>query len=97
MRDYELTIILKPDLEEEARDEIVKRVTGWLTHGDGETDKPTIDFWGQRTLAYPIQKYTEGYYVFYEAKLDPSEISEIERNIQFVDSILRHLVVRKDS
>jgi small subunit ribosomal protein S6 len=96
MRDYELTIIIKPDLDEEARDEIVNRVTGWLSHGDGETDKPSIDFWGQRTLAYPIQNYTEGYYVFYEAKLDPSGISEIERNIQFVDSILRHLVVRKD-
>lgn len=95
MRDYEVTIIIKPDLDEDARTQVIDRVTGWLSPGNAEDDKPLIDHWGQRTLAYPIRKYTEGYYVYYEAKIDPAALREIERSILYVDDILRHLVVRK--
>ena len=47
-------------------------------------------------MAYEIKKFTEGYYVLYEAKIDPARIREIERNFQFNDDILRYLVVRKE-
>lgn len=97
MREYEVTVILKPDLDDDARGEVLTRVEEWLTQGEEEADKPNVAHWGQRTLAYPIRKYTEGYYVFYEVSLNPTSISEIERNIIYVDEILRHLVVRKDS
>jgi small subunit ribosomal protein S6 len=97
MREYEVTVILKPDLDDDARSEVLNRVEEWLTQGEEEADKPNVEHWGQRTLAYPIRKYTEGYYVFYEASLNPTSISEIERNVIYVDEILRHLVVRKDS
>jgi ribosomal protein S6 len=48
-------------------------------------------------MAYEINGYTEGYYVFYQATLEPSEVNEAERNILYVDEILRHLVVRKEA
>ena len=74
MREYEVTIILRPDLEDEARSEVLKRVDGWLSTGSEEADKPSANQWGQRTLAYPIGKFTDGDYVFYEVNLEPSEI-----------------------
>jgi small subunit ribosomal protein S6 len=95
LREYEVTIILKPDLDEEARSQVVERVEDWLTHGEGDEFKPVADYWGQRALAYPIKKYTEGYYILYNAKMDPKRISDVERNILYVDDILRHLVFRK--
>ena len=94
MRDYEVVIVLKPDIEDEDRDKLIERLEAWMTHSEGEADQFTADRWGIRSLAYPIRKYQEGYYIFYTAKLDPAKISEMERNFTYQDEILRHLVVR---
>lgn len=96
MNDYEVTIIIQPQIEDSERDQLITRVSDLLTPGAGEDNKPTINRWGQRKLAYPIRKFTEGYYVLYEAKVDPARIREIERNFQFNDNILRFLIVRKE-
>ena len=97
MREYEVTVVLKPDIDDSAREEILNNVEGWLTHGDEESDKPLPKHWGLRVMAYPIKKYTEGYYVFYEATLEPLKVNDIERNILYTDEILRHLLVNKEA
>jgi small subunit ribosomal protein S6 len=97
MREYEVTAILKPDLEDEARTQLIERLAGWLTHGSDEDDKPKLDHWGKMRLAYPIEKFRDGYYIYFEALLDPSRISEMERDITYLDDVLRHLVVRKEA
>jgi small subunit ribosomal protein S6 len=97
MREYEVTVVLKSDLDDETRAEVLARVEGWLTQGEGEAAKPSADHWGQRRLAYEINGYTEGYYVFYQAELQPAKVGETERNILYVDEILRHLIVRKEA
>jgi small subunit ribosomal protein S6 len=96
MREYEVTVVLKPDLDDEARAEVLARVEGWLTQGEGDEAQPTADHWGQRALAYEVDNYTEGYYVLYQAQVEPSTVGDTERNILYVDEILRHLFVRKD-
>lgn len=97
MREYEVTIIIQPNLEETARKGLVERITGWLTQGEAETDKPVANHWGMRQLAYPINKHKQGYYVLYEAKLDPSRVADVERNMRFVEDLLRYLVVLKEA
>ena len=97
MREYEITVLIKPQLEDEDRAALIQRIEGWLTSGKNETDKPVVNHWGQRGLAYPIKKFTEAYYVFFEATLDPARVNEIERNMTFVEDILRHLVIVKES
>ena len=96
MREYEVTVVLKPDLDDETQAEVLARLEGWLTQGEGEDAAPTADHWGQRTLAYEIENYTEGYYISYLARMEPSTVGETERSILYVDEILRHLFVRKD-
>ena len=96
MREYEVTVILIAGLEDEAQKEVLGRVEGWLGEGMAEDEEAKSEHWGQRTLAYPINKQTEGYYVYYEVVLDPVKIGEIERNFTYMDEILRHLVVRKE-
>ena len=96
MREYEVTIIVQPQLEEEARREVIARVSGWLAPDADKDNKPVENHWGSRHLAYPIRKFTEGYYVMFDAKIDPQRISDIERNLRYNEDILRHLFVRKD-
>ncbi len=96
MREYEITIVVQSKLEDQAREQVLNRVQGWITGGSEEAEKPVVTHWGQRKLAYPINKHTDGYYVFYDAKVDPNRIKDIERNMQFSEDILRYLVVRKD-
>ena len=96
MREYEVTIIVQPTLEETARNEVIERVSTWLTHGEGEEAVPVANHWGMRQLAYPIKKHKQGYYVLFEAKLDPDRVTEIEQNMRFVETLLRFLVIRKD-
>ncbi len=95
MREYEVTVVLKPDLDDDARNQVLERVEGWLVQGENDDQKLEINHWGRRTLAYPINKINEGYYVHYKATLDPTKIHEVERNILYVEDILRHLIVRK--
>jgi small subunit ribosomal protein S6 len=96
VREYEVTIVINPTLDDEARNEIIERVKGWLTPGD-EGSEPAVNHWGQRALAYSIKGHRDGYYVFYETKMEPARMHEVEREILYVEDILRHLVVRKDS
>ena len=96
MREYEVAVILKPGLEDNARNDLLERIEGWLTNGEDESNKPEADHWGQRSLAYPINKLTEGYYVFYTAKLNPSQVSEFDRQMVFVEDAIRHMVIRKE-
>ena len=96
MREYEVTIIIRPTIEESAQNELFELVEGWLTNGEDEAEKPVAHHWKTRRLAYPIQGHNEGYYVLYEAKLEPTGISELERRFQYNEDIIRYLVVRKE-
>lgn len=97
MREYEVTIIIQPQLEEGERDKLIERISDLLVPGATEEEKPSADVWGMRRLAYPIQKNTEGFYILFDAVLDPARIPDIERSMQYMEDVLRYLVVRKES
>ena len=90
MREYELIFIVHPDLEETAPTEVVERVTGWNTEAGGKIDN--IDPWGKRRLAYEIRKQTEGQYFFVKTQMSPDFISELERNMRYLEPVMRYLV-----
>lgn len=97
MREYEVIVLLQPQLEEEARNQLIARIADMLTFGSEESAKPVIHHWGQRSMAYTIKKFKEAYYVFYEAKGDPAQINRIERDIEYIEAVIRYLVVRKEN
>jgi small subunit ribosomal protein S6 len=96
VREYEVTIIVQPQLEEEGRKELIARVSDWLVPDADDDNKPVENHWGSRQLAYPIGNFTNGYYVLFEAKVDPARIKDVERNMQYNEDLLRYLIVRKD-
>lgn len=97
MREYEFTIIIQPQLEEGERDKLIEQISDVLVPGAEEDEKPKVNLWGMRRLAYPIKKHIEGYYVLYEASVDPTRIAEIERSVQYMEDVLRYLSVRKEN
>ncbi|MBP6015959.1 MAG: 30S ribosomal protein S6 [Candidatus Promineofilum sp.] len=95
MRDYEVTVVIQPQLEDAERNQMIEQLDSLLVPGSKEDGALTANHWGVRQLAYPIKKFREGYYILYEAKIDPTRISAIERSMQYNEDILRYLVVRK--
>jgi small subunit ribosomal protein S6 len=93
MREYELTYIVHPELDENAFNEILERVNGWITESGGEV--VDTDLWGKRTLAYPIRKQNEGQYVLMNVRIEPQFGAELERNLRFLEPVLRFLLVAK--
>ena len=96
IREYEVTILLHPNVDEESREKFVKSFTEILTHGEGEDAAPVVHHWGKKELAYEIQKQNDAYYLFFEAKLDGTKIRDIERDLNYDESIIRFLFVRKE-
>jgi small subunit ribosomal protein S6 len=90
MRNYELVCIVQPELDETAFKGVIDRVTSWITEAGGSVDK--VDVWGRRRLAYQIHKQREGQYVLMNVTLDPKSASDIERNIRYLETVLRHML-----
>ena len=93
MNSYELGVILRSTLSEEELSSEVEKLKNFLGER-GEVVK--VDLWGRRKLAYPIQKYQEGYYAFFNFKLPPSQVAEVKRWISLDEKVIRHLLVKED-
>ncbi len=91
MRAYELVVIVHPDLDETALGEVVERVKGWVTVDGGSIDK--VDMWGKRRMAYPIRKQLEGQYVFMQTSMPEKNLVGIERNLRFLEPVMRFLLI----
>lgn len=88
---YESMYILKPDMEEEKKDALVKRFSDIVEKSGGKVEK--IDEWGKKRLAYPIQYINDGYYVLMTFEADPALPAELERNYKIADDVLRYIVI----
>lgn len=88
---YETIYIIKPDVEEEAIKNIVERFKA-LIETNGEIE--TLDDWGKRKLAYLIEDYTEGYYIYMKYKAGNEIPRELDRVFGITEDILRHLIVK---
>ena len=90
MRSYEIVFIVNPDLDETALNGLIERVKGWITTVGGTIAK--VDLWGKRRMAYSIRKQREGQYVLVQAEFEPSFTAELERNLRFLEPVLRFLI-----
>lgn len=88
MNKYALTLILKNDLDEKARKELLSSVTKKF----GKLEKE--DLWGTKDLVYPIKHQTKGYYIHYTFEADPATIQALDKDLKIEEDIIRYLLVR---
>ena len=96
MREYEVVVILRNDLEEDDQKALLDRIVGWMSSGQEDAAASTVTHWGERKLAYEIKDQNTGHYVLLEGMMDAQNVREVERNLLFVETVLRHLVIRKE-
>ena len=90
---YETIFVLDTALSEEETAALQEKFTS-LIAGAGEVE--SVDVWGKRRLAYPIDYKTEGYYVLVNFKSSPEFPKELERVYNITEGVLRSIVVRRD-
>lgn len=89
MNSYYLTLVLKADLEEKARKELLEGVKKNFAKVGKE------DLWGSRQLAYPIKRNTSGYFAHFEIEADPKIIKTLDKTLRVEEDVLRYLLIRR--
>ncbi len=92
-RKYEIVYIFDSALEETEVNHRLDRFHDLLKTSDIPTPITETSHWGRRTLAYPINKKEQGYYVVAQFETEQESLAEFERAIKLDDGVLRHLIV----
>jgi len=93
MKEYELTVLMHPDLEMNL-DPSLTKIRGIITDAGGEITKE--ENWGKKKLAYEIRKQEFAVYMFFEVNLPPAAPSKISSILNITDEAIRYLLVTKD-
>jgi small subunit ribosomal protein S6 len=91
MRLYEVVYILDPALDENAVNTKLERFHALATSQGGEV--ASVDHWGNRQLAYPINRQSSGYYAVAQFTAAPDALPEFERLLKLDDEVMRYLLV----
>jgi small subunit ribosomal protein S6 len=91
--EYEILLMLDPDLPEERQNEIIQRARDLAERGGGTWDGH--DPWGRRKLAYEIDHKDEGVYHLLELSAEPATLDELSRILKITDGVMRHMATRR--
>ena len=93
MTEYEVLLLLDPELSDEKQAEIVERAKTLVEQGGGTFDRH--DPWGRRKLAYPIDKKDDGIYHLLTFSAPAETLDELSRVLKIDDDVLRHMATRR--
>ncbi len=94
-REYETIYILRPGTSNESVADVNTRVRGIIDTMGGKVLK--IDNWGKRRLAYEIAKERKGIYLYWQYLSEQAVVSEVERNLRMLDTVIRYMTVKLDT
>ena len=94
MRNYEIMFVVRPNLEDEATNQVAENMKKVL-----ESKKATVNEvvnMGRRELAYEVKKFNNGSYFLFKVTGDKEAVKEFDRVANINEDIIRHLVVKKE-
>ncbi|HLG71316.1 MAG TPA: 30S ribosomal protein S6 [Chloroflexota bacterium] len=94
MRDYELSVVIRPDLDDKQTKAAAARVQELVTSRGGEFTN--VQEWGKRRLAYHIGTHIEGTYFVYRLRLEPEHLGDIEHELNLDEQVLRFIALHLD-
>ena len=93
MNEYEIMLLLDPDLPEERANEIIQRIRDAVDGAEGSWDGH--EPWGRRRLAYEIDHKGEAIYHLLLFSAPTETLAEITRVLKITDGVLRHGAYRR--
>ena len=92
MKKYEIMYIIKQDLDEAARNEVIASLHGIIENHGGSIDN--VDEWGMKEFAYEIDHMKKGYYVVINASATYEGIAEFDRLTRINNNVVRHMIIK---
>ena len=89
---YETLFAISGNLSEEDYKAVSEKFVALI---NANATDVTVDEWGKRRLAYPINYITEGYYVLVSYKSEPSFPVELERVLGITEGVIRYMTTTK--
>ena len=93
MKEYELTVVIHPDLEADLETPLTK-VRGIIEAAGGKIARE--DNWGKKKLAYAIKRQEFGVYVYMDVELPADAPLKISDTFNITEEVLRYLLVKVD-
>ncbi len=91
-RVYELMIIVDVDVDDATGKAVVNRAKEMIEAAGGTV--PTVDHWGRRRYAYPINHKHEGVYSVLEIVTEAPNLDDVDRYLRLADEVVRHKLIR---
>lgn len=95
MRQYELMVILDPELDDRTVQPQLEKFLTVITKEKGTVDN--LDVWGRRRLAYEIKKKAEGIYAVVNFTAEPATAKELDRQLGLNELVMRTKLLRADA
>ncbi|MFP3714790.1 30S ribosomal protein S6 [Isoptericola variabilis] len=95
MRQYELMVILDPEVEERTVAPSLEKYLSVISNEGGSVDK--VDIWGRRRMAYDINKKSEGIYAVVDFTSSVETAKELDRQLGLNEAVLRTKILRADA
>ncbi|MBT6295127.1 MAG: 30S ribosomal protein S6 [Nitrospina sp.] len=92
MKSYQSVLILKADLDDAQVDQVIEKITEFLSKNNGSLLK--VDKWGKKRLGYRIKKSRFGYYLNIYHTCESLKVSALEADYKLYDLILKFLVIK---
>ena len=93
LRKYETVFIARPNLTEDEFTALLEKIKK-LIEKNGKIE--SVDDWGNKRLAYPIEFINEGHYVLINFEATVDFPAELERVYNITDAIMRSMTVSKE-
>ena len=95
MRKYEIMYILKANLEEAARQEVVNGLHAIITSHEGTIDN--VDDWGIKEFAYELDGDMKGYYTVLKVTATTEGVQEFDRLSRINNNVVRHMIIKLEA
>ncbi len=92
MRAYEVMIIINAEVDEAGAKGVVAKATELIQSEKGRV--ATVDDWGRRRFATPIDRRFEGTYVVVQVVTEATNLNTLDRQLRLADETLRHKIIR---
>ncbi len=94
MKEYEVMFIVSPELTEDPLEKVTTRISKVIAKSNGTV--ASLEDLGTKTLAYKINKKSQGHYFLCRFNGPGGLVAELERNLRLDESILRFMVIQLD-